>query len=47
MLKASFDQASPLAAMVSKLKAASIIGVGLHGLLKFLLVFPALSKWWC
>lgn len=47
MLKACFDQASPIAAMVSELKAASIIEIGLHGLLKFLLVFPALSKWWC
>lgn len=47
MLKTCFDQASPIAAMVNELKAAGIIEIGVQGLLKFLLVFPALSKWWC
>lgn len=47
MLRACFDQTSHIAAMVRELKAACVIETGLHSLLKFLLVFPALSKWWC
>lgn len=47
MLRACFEQASLMAAMVSELKAVCIIETGLHSPLKFLLVFPALSKWWC
>lgn len=47
VINARFYQASPIAAIARELKAAVTIEIGLRGLLKFLLVFPALSKWWC